>query len=229
MSAIAVTSPAGRFSRFYEASIGKKAVMAVTGVVLFGYVVGHLLGNLQIFLGPDQINRYARFLHASAALLWAVRALLIACVVVHVTTSVQLWLLKRRARPVAYRKKTDLGGDYASRTMMWSGPIIAAFVVFHILHLTAGQVPGLALDPENVYDNVVRGFQRPVVSAAYVLAIALLMTHLYHGVWSMFQSIGANHPRFTPGLRSMAKIIAAVLAAGYISIPIWVMIHFGIQ
>ncbi len=107
MSAIAVNSQTGRFSRFYEATIGKKAVMAVTGVVLFGYVLGHLLGNLQIFLGPEQINRYARFLHASEALLWAVRTFLIACVALHITASIQLWLLKRKARPVQYHKKDD--------------------------------------------------------------------------------------------------------------------------
>jgi succinate dehydrogenase / fumarate reductase cytochrome b subunit len=107
--------------------------------------------------------------------------------------------------------------------------MIAAFVVFHILHLTAGRVPGLALDPENVYDNVVRGFQQPVVSASYIFCIVLLMTHLYHGIWSMFQTVGANHPRYTPGLRRMAQIIAVVLAAGYISIPMWVMIRFGIR
>lgn len=229
MSVLAVNSPSGRLSRFYEVSVGKKAVMAVTGVVLFGYVVGHLIGNLQIFLGPDQINRYAQFLHASPALLWAVRALLLACVALHIIASVQLWLLKRKARPVGYYRKTDVGGDYASRTMMWSGPIIAAFVVFHILHLTTGQVPGLPMDPENVYENVVRGFQKPVVSATYIFCVVLVMTHLYHGVWSMFQTVGASHPRYTPGLRLMAHVIAFTLGAGYISIPLWVMIRFGIR
>ena len=173
-----------------------------------------LLGNLQIFLGPEQINRYARFLHAPAALLWAVRVFLLTCLVVHITASLQLWRLKRKARPVQYYKKDDLGGDYASRTMMWSGPIIAAFVVFHILHLTAGDVPGLALDPENVYQNVVRGFQHPVVSIAYIFAISLLTTHLYHGSWSMFQCVGANHPRYTPVLQCGAKIVAILIAIG---------------
>jgi succinate dehydrogenase / fumarate reductase cytochrome b subunit len=230
MSVIAVNVPAGRLSRFYEASVGKKAVMAATGVVLFGYVVGHLLGNLQIFSSDhEQINRYARFLHSSAALLWGVRLLLAACVGLHIVTSVQLWLLKRRARPIRYHRKDDVGGDYASRTMMWSGPIIAAFVVFHLLHLTAGKAPGLPLDPENVYENVIRGFRHLWVSVAYIVAIALLMTHLYHGVWSMFQSVGASHPRYTPVLRRLARMVALALAAGYISIPVWVMVRFGVQ
>jgi succinate dehydrogenase / fumarate reductase, cytochrome b subunit len=223
MSAIAVNSPAGRFSRFYEAAIGKKAVMAVTGVVLFGYVVGHMLGNLQIFLGREQINRYAAFLHSAPAMLWAVRTLLIACVVLHVVAALQLWLLQRSARPVRYVKKKENGGDYASLTMMWSGPLLAAFIVFHILHLTADRIPGLPLDPEDVYANIVNAFLHPVVSVAYIVAVSLLMLHLYHGLWSMFQSVGANHPRYTPVLKTLARTVAIVLLAGYAAIPISVM------
>lgn len=223
MSAIAVNSPAGRFSRFYEAAIGKKAVMAVTGVVLFGYVVGHMLGNLQIFLGREQINRYAAFLHSAPAMLWAVRTLLIACVVLHVVAALQLWLLQRRARPVRYVKKKENGGDYASLTMMWSGPLLAAFIVFHILHLTADRIPGLPLDSEDVYANIVNAFLHPVVSVAYIAAVSLLMLHLYHGLWSMFQSVGANHPRYTPVLKTLARTVAIVLLAGYAAIPVSVM------
>ncbi len=228
MSAIAVNSQLGRVSRFYDASVGKKAVMAVSGLVLFGYVVGHLLGNLQIYGPPEMINRYAVFLHSSSTVLWAVRAFLIVCLGMHITASLQLWLLKRKARPIPYHKKDDVGGDYASRTMMWSGPIIAAFVVFHILHLTAGSIPGLSLDPEDVYQNVIGGFRHPAVSIAYIVAISLLMTHLYHGIWSMFQSVGLSHPAYTPRLKRFAKIIAIALAIGYVSIPVWVMVKFGI-
>ena len=171
MSAIATTSHLTRAIRFYEASIGKKVVMAATGVILFGYVVGHLAGNLQIYAGPDKINAYAAFLHAHFALLWAVRFLLIFAVVVHITASVQLWLLKRAARPVSYYKKDDVPAAYAARTMIWSGPIIAAFVIFHILHLTTGDV--FPLDPDNVYQNVVSGFQHPAVAIAYIVAVSL--------------------------------------------------------
>lgn len=219
-----------RAVRFYEAPIGKKAVMAVTGVILFGYVVGHLLGNLQIYSADrDQINRYAAFLHdpSLAGLLWGVRALLLAAVLLHITASVQLWNLKRAARPVGYVKKDDVpASSYAARTMMWSGPIIAAFVVFHVLHLTVGSLlPLQELGPNhpNVRANLIAGFQHPAVAIFYIVAMLLLCLHLYHGLWSMIQSVGFSHPRFTPRLKRIAAIVAVLIAAGNISIPVAVM------
>jgi succinate dehydrogenase cytochrome b subunit len=228
MSSAAVPQ-AQRVARFYEAPIGKKAVMAVTGVILFGYVVGHLLGNLQIYSSDrDQINRYAAFLHDPnmAPALWGVRLLLLAAVLLHIVASLQLWSLKRAARPVGYVKKDDVPAAYAARTMMWSGPIIAAFVVFHVLHLTVGSVlPLQELGPNrpDVRANLISGFQHPVVSLFYIVAMALLCLHLYHGLWSMFQSLGLSHPRFTPRWKRVAAIIAVLIAAGNISIPIAVM------
>ncbi len=230
MSSIAI--PLKRPFAFYEAYIGKKVVMATTGVVLFAYVIGHMLGNLQIYAGEQQLNRYAEFLHERVALLWAVRAFLIACVLLHIISSFQLWLIKRRARPTGYVKKDDVPSAYASRTMMWSGPIIAAFVIFHILHLTTGSVglgyqePHLApggTEAPLAYENVVAGFQHPAVSIAYIVAIILLTMHLYHGLWSMFQSVGVSHPRYTPVLKKTAHTVAILIAAGYISIPVSVM------
>jgi succinate dehydrogenase / fumarate reductase, cytochrome b subunit len=228
MSAIAIR-PIHRAVGFYEAPIGKKAVMAATGLVLFGYVVGHLAGNLQIYASdPEQINRYAAFLHnpANAAALWIVRAFLLACVVVHITASVQLWLQNRAARPVPYVKKDDVPASYAARTMIWSGPIIGAFIVFHVLHLTSGavvplrDVGGNQMMPDVRY-NVITGFHdHPAVAAFYIFAMALLCLHLYHGVWSMFQSVGASHPRYTPWLKRFAAICAFGIAIGNISIPI---------
>ena len=222
MSAIA-TTPIHRVTRFYEATNGKKAVMAVTGVILFGYVVGHLLGNLQVFAGDQgaAINRYAAFLRSTGVMLWAVRSLLLFAVGLHIVASFQLWVLNRAARPVGYYKKDDVPSAYAARTMKWSGPIIGAFVVFHVLHLTTGDV--LPLDPHNVYANIVEGFRRWYVSAAYIVAVALLGLHLYHGVWSMFQSMGINHPRYTPGIQKFAAVFAIAIAAGYISIPVAVL------
>lgn len=212
---------------FYEISIGKKAVMAVTGVILVLYVVGHLAGNLQLYGGREMINRYAEFLHASSGLLWSARTVLLLAVGLHIVTSYQLWRLKRRARPVKYYKKDEIAASYASRTMLWSGPIIAAFVVFHVLHLTVGDIPGLPLrEVEGGYDvyyNVIIGFRHLSVSLAYIFAIVLLMLHLYHGVWSMFQSVGWNHPRFTPRLKRFAQVFSIVIAAGYISIPVAVL------
>jgi succinate dehydrogenase / fumarate reductase cytochrome b subunit len=228
MSSVAIP-PLHRAVRFYEAPIGKKAVMAVTGVILFGYVVGHLLGNLQIYSADrDQVNRYAAFLHdpSRASLLWGVRTMLLLAVFLHIIASVQLWNLKRAARPIGYVKKDDVPSAYAARTMMWSGPIVAAFVVFHVLHLTVGSVlPLQELGPNqpDVRANVIAGFQHPAVAGFYIVAMLLLCLHLYHGLWSMFQSVGLSHPRYTPGLKRFAAICAILIAAGNISIPIAVM------
>lgn len=228
MSTLAI-EPMHRAVRFYEAPIGKKTVMAVTGLILFGYVVGHLLGNLQIYSSDhDQINRYAAFLHdpSRASLLWAVRGLLLLSVVLHIVASVQLWAQNRAARPYAYAKKDNVPAAYAARTMIWSGPIIAAFVVFHVLHLTTGSVlPLQELGPNqpNVRANVINGFQHPAIAGFYILAMLLLCLHLYHGVWSMFQSVGVSHPRYTPVLKRFAAVCAILIAIGNISIPVAVM------
>ncbi|HLY19980.1 MAG TPA: succinate dehydrogenase cytochrome b subunit [Bryobacteraceae bacterium] len=223
MSAIATSGQLSRSIGFYDSTIGKKVVMAVSGVILFGYVLGHLIGNLQIYSSnPEQINNYAHFLHAHAVLLWVVRCGLLAAVVLHITASVQLWLLKRAARPEAYTKKDDLPASYAARTMIWSGPIIAAFVIFHVLHLTTGSV--LPLEEGNVRANVITGFQHPAVAIFYIIAMALLCMHLYHGLWSMFQSLGISHPRYTPLLKKFAAAFAWFVAIGNISIPLMVML-----
>ena len=228
MSTVAIT-PLHRVVRFYEAPVGKKAVMASTGVILFGYIVAHLLGNLQIFSSdPQQINRYAAFLHSpsNAALLWGARAVLLLAVVLHIVVSVQLWKLNHAARPRRYVKKDDAATSYASRTMMWSGPIVAAFVIFHVLHLTTGSiVPLHELGPNqpDVRANLVNGFGNPLISGFYILGMILLCMHLYHGLWSMFQSVGFNQPRYTPKLKMGAKVFAILIAVGNCSIPIAVM------
>ena len=228
MSTIALP-PIHRAVRFYEAPIGKKAVMACTGVILVGYVFAHLLGNLQIYSSdPQQINRYAAFLHepSHAAALWAARAFLIAAVILHVTASVQLWLQNRAARPTRYVKKSDVPTSYAARTMVWSGPIIAAFVTFHVLHLTVGSVlpiRELAANQPDVRFNVISGFQNPAISGFYILAMILLCMHLYHGMWSMFQSLGVNPPKYSAGIKKAAAILAILVAIGNCSIPIAVL------
>ncbi len=228
MSAVAI-NPLNRAVRFYEAPIGKKAVMAVTGVMLVGYVIGHLLGNLQIYSSdPQQINRYAAFLHnpSNALALWGVRLILLAAVVLHIVSSVQLWQQNREARPLRYYKKADVPTSYAARTMLWSGPIVAAFVIFHVLHLTTGSILPLHDIGPNMPDvryNVVSGFQNYWVSGFYIFAMILLCMHLYHGLWSMFQSVGISHPRYTSKLKKGAAIVAILIAIGNCSIPIAVM------
>jgi succinate dehydrogenase / fumarate reductase cytochrome b subunit len=204
--------------------------MAVTGVLLFGYVIAHLLGNLQIYSPDrDQINHYAGFLHdpANAAPLWTARLLLLAAVILHIVASVQLWRMTRDARPVKYVKKGGVHTSYAARTMMWSGPMVAAFVIFHVLHLTVGAVMPLREVGPNQPDvraNVIAGFSQPAVSAFYLLAMILLCMHLYHGLWSMFQSLGFSHPRYTPWLKKGAAVIATLIGIGNCSIPIAVML-----
>lgn len=219
-----------RAARFWDEPVGKKAVMAVTGVILFAFVIGHMIGNLQIFIPPDEngvykIDQYGKFLHSNAALLWAVRLSLLLTVGVHLLASIQLTLLKLDARPVRYRKKDNSHSDYASRTMIWSGPIIGAFVIYHLLHFTSGQA-----HPDfkylSVHHNVVTGFQQVPASLFYMAAMIMLGFHLYHGVWSLFQSLGLSHPRYTPILKGFSKISAVLLVAGNCSIPLAVMAGF---
>ena len=187
MGAIAIDNLPRKRLAFFEAYIGKKVVMAATGMILVLFIVGHLIGNLLIFLPPSTdgyqtvypINFYTRILHSNANFLTVVEASLIALVALHIWSSFLLWLEKRRARPVGYVKKDNLPPSYASRTMMWSGPIVAAFVVFHLLHLTAGslrlgyQGPMIAGGDERyfTYENIINGFRHIPVSVAYILSL----------------------------------------------------------
>lgn len=198
--------------------------MAVTGFFLFLFVIGHVIGNLQVFEGPAQLNAYGRYLRAVPELLWGVRIFLTICVVLHIIASIQLALKKSGARPVGYARRSNVASSYASRTMYWSGPIILAFVIFHLLHLTAGTVhPGGDFSETDIYHNVVTGFSVWWVSAWYIFSVILLGFHIRHGAWSMFQSLGFNHPRHTPILKSVALILAIAITAGYVSIPLAVL------
>jgi succinate dehydrogenase / fumarate reductase cytochrome b subunit len=184
-------------------------------------------GNLQIFEGPAKLNAYGHFLHSIGELLWPVRAVLLLSVALHITATVQLALRNKAARPVGYSRKEAINSSYASRTMYWSGPIVLAFIIFHLLQFTAGYIhPGSQFIEGDVYHNVVAGFQVWWVSVWYIIAVSLLGFHLSHGLWSMFQSIGYNHPRHTPLLKKAAFVIALLITLGYISIPISVLLGF---
>ncbi len=199
--------------------------MAVTGAILFLFVVGHLLGNLQIFDGASRLNAYGRLLHNLGELLWIVRAVLVVCVLLHIATAAQLAVRNWQARSVGYRRKRSINSTYAARTMYWSGPIVMAFVIFHLLEFTAGYIhPGSRFTEGDVYHNVVAGFRVWWVSAWYIVSITLLGFHLRHGIWSAFQSLGINHPRHTPVLKLGALWIAGLIVVGYISIPISVLL-----
>jgi succinate dehydrogenase / fumarate reductase cytochrome b subunit len=214
-----------RPARFWDSTNGKKAVMAVTGAILFLFVIGHMLGNLQTFEGRDKLNAYGHFLHGVPEILWAVRIGLLVSVLLHIVASVQLAVRKTQARPVAYATRDNIASSYASRTMYWSGPILLAFIIFHLLHFTAGVVhPGADYVEGDVYNNVVGGFQVWYVSAWYIFSMILLGFHIRHGAWSMFQSLGMNHPRHTPFLKKSAAVLAVVIVLGYVSIPTSVLL-----
>ncbi len=227
MSATAVSPRPNRVVSFWQSTNGKKVVMAITGAMMFLFVIGHLLGNLQVFEGPEKINSYAHFLHSIGEILWIVRITLIVAIILHITATVQLALRNKRARPLGYSRKEAINSSYASRTMYWSGPIVLVFIVFHLLQFTAGYLhPEAAFIPGDVYHNLVAGFQVWWVSAWYIFAICLLGFHLRHGLWSMFQSVGLAHPRHTPLLKKAALAIAVLIVLGYISIPISILLGY---
>jgi succinate dehydrogenase / fumarate reductase, cytochrome b subunit len=214
-----------RAPSFWASTVGKKIVMAVTGVILFAFVIGHLLGNLQVYEGPAKLNAYGAFLHSIGEFLWPVRIILLIAVALHIIATVQLALRKKRARPIGYSRKQAIASSYASRTMYWSGPIVLAFIIFHLLHLTAGYIhPGATYIEGDVYHNVVAGFQVWWVSVSYIVAIFLLGLHLRHGLWSMFQTVGIHQPQHTARLQKAAMVIAVLIVLGYISIPISVLL-----
>lgn len=208
--------------RFRDTTIGKKAVMAISGLVLAGFVVGHLLGNLQIFIGPDRFNSYARTLKALPELLWTVRITLLVSVVLHIWSSIQLAVVKGEARPIGYVRSKSIASSYASRTMYMSGPIVAAFIVYHLMQFTFG-VGGTAYMESDPYGNVINGFRVPAVSLFYILAMGLLCLHLRHGLSSMVQTLGLHHPKYTPRLKALAVLAATLIFFGFVSIPIAVM------
>jgi succinate dehydrogenase / fumarate reductase cytochrome b subunit len=212
--------------------VGKKVVMAVTGLVLVGFVIAHMLGNLKIFLGAEAIDAYAAFLRTMGEplapyglLLWLVRILLLTCVALHITAAVQLTRMNWAARPLGYDTKRPIATTYAARTMRWSGVILALFIVYHLLHLTGGVVgfqPG-GFHHLGVYGNVVAGFSVWYVSLFYILAMACLCLHLDHGIWSMLQTLGWNNARTTRALQTLSRAVALIVFAGFISVPVAVL------
>lgn len=210
-------------------TIGTKVVMAVTGLVLLLFVIGHMLGNLQVYAGPAQLNGYAKKLRDMGPLLWIVRAGLLAAFVLHVVSAFRLDRLNRAARPVPYRTAEPQVTTYAARTMLWSGLVVGAFVVYHLLHFTFGVTnPEHAAlrTPEglhDVYGMVVRGFSLWPVSLAYVAAQALLALHLSHGASSAFQTLGTTHPRLAFLKGGFGPVVAIVIFLGNVSIPLAVL------
>ena len=204
---------------FCRSTVGKKVVLAVTGVVLFVFLMGHLLGNLLIFVGRAQLNAYAAFLKSTGELLWIVRLILLGALLLHILTSVQITLANWKARPIGYTAKQDVETGYAARTMILSGPLIFLYVIYHLLMFTF-LTTGPGYSETDVFRNVVQAFQVPAISGVYILAMVILGMHLYHGVWSMCQTLGLE---WSHGRRTIATITGVVIAGGYILIPMAVL------
>lgn len=224
-------------AEFYGSAVGKKWVMAVTGVILLVYLVTHLIGNLKVFLpavdGVSELDVYAEGLRSllypilpHQITLWLLRVGLLIAFLLHLQAAYSLTVMNRRARPTDYSgPRTYLAANYASRTMRWSGVISLFFIVFHLMDLTFGIQPvaTAAFEPGQVYDNVLATFSRPTVTVFYVVANLALAPHIYHGAWSMFQSLGVNHPRFNRWRRYLAVALAGFLTVGNVVMPIAIM------
>jgi succinate dehydrogenase / fumarate reductase cytochrome b subunit len=216
---------------FYRSSVGKKMIVAVTGIILILFVLGHLLGNLQIFIGPDWINSYSQHLQDLGPLLWVIRIFLLATVIIHIYVTIQLAIENRRARPEPYIDKRYVKATFASRHMVMSGLIVLAFIAYHLAHFTFRTTdPRFALlkpDPfghYDVYSMMVYGFQNYLVSGFYVLGLFLLTLHLSHGSSSFFQSLGFNDQKLTPRLALGGRIFAWLMFVGYTSIPVAILL-----
>jgi succinate dehydrogenase / fumarate reductase cytochrome b subunit len=211
--------------KFWDSSLGKKIVMAATGLIGVGFVIGHMVGNLQMFKGDsaaDAMHTYAKLLRTSMPLLWAVRAALVGAVVLHITAALQLSARNRAARPQRYQHVKPQASTFASRTMLLGGVLLATFIVVHILDMTLGVGhPNFThLDP---YNNLVYGFQRPLMALFYVLAAISLAAHLVHGAWASFRTLGLRKASERPLHRNVAIAVAVVVALGFASVPLAVI------
>jgi succinate dehydrogenase / fumarate reductase, cytochrome b subunit len=219
----------------YQTAVGKKWVMALTGIVLLGYVLAHMIGNLKLYFGPEDMNAYAEWLRhllypavPEGVTLWLMRFGLIAAFGLHIHSAYSLTLMNNRARPTKYQGQRDyIAADFAGRTMRWSGVIVGLFVIWHLLDLTFG-TPGVNPDfiSHDPYHNVVESLSRPVIALFYVLANLALGLHIFHGAWSLFQSLGANSPKLNPIRRPFAIGFAAIIVIGNVSFPL--AVQFGL-
>ncbi len=196
--------------------------MAVTGVILSGFVLGHMAGNLQVFQGQEAIDGYAKFLRREPAILWTVRLVLLASVGLHVWAYLVLWRLNLKARPEGYRAKAYKESSYASRTMRLTGPLLLAFIIYHILHMTTGTAHP-HFKEGFVYHNLIAAFTAAPVAIVYLLAMVMLGFHLWHGVWSLFQTLGLSQPRHHSIGRWFATIFTLVVVLGIAAVPLAIL------
>ena len=215
-----------RAMSLYRSSIGKKYIMAVTGLIGCGYVIAHMLGNLLFFRSPEKLNAYGEFLHSLGPILMVARLILLTAVVLHIVAAYQLTRMSLESRPIGYERWKDVGSNYASRTMRWSGPILLLFIIYHVMDFTLGKTnPNFV--PGEVYVNVVASFSVWYIAVFYIIAMIALGIHLFHGAWSMFQSLGLNNPKYDPWIRNLTILFTIAIVLGFISIPIAVMAGFA--
>lgn len=225
----------------YRTSVGKKFVMAITGIIGYGFVIGHMIGNLKVFLGATAFNEYADFLRTvgepllpARTLLWIIRIVLLAAVTLHIYSAIVLSRQAQVSRPVRYVNKKKVQANFASLTLRWGGLAIFLFLIYHLLHFTFGVVhPDFRLETgptglihPDAYHNVISGFTNPLIVLIYLLALVALAMHMFHGVWSMFQTLGLNNPNVNRLLRGLAIASAVVLFLGFSSVPIAVLAGF---
>ena len=213
----------GWIGGFYRSTIGRKVVMAVSGIILTAFVLLHMSGNLLAFKGPAALDEYSHLLQRSALILWGVRSVLLLAAAFHVHSAWTLRRDARAARPVEYARREVLVSTLGARTMRWTGVLLLGFIVFHLLHLTTG-----TLHPEfvrgEVYNNLVIGLDVPAVAGFYLAAMLALSLHLGHGVWSVFQTLGVTHPHLERGRRRFAMVVAVLIPAGFAAIPLAVLL-----
>lgn len=216
--------------KFYGTAVGKKWVMAISGILLMGFVFAHMIGNLKMYLGAEQLNHYAESLRTllypimpKEYVLWGMRIGLLFALFIHLHAAISLTAMNRKARPVSYQSKRDyIAANFASRSMRWTGIIVFFYILFHLADLTSGRANPDFREGE-VYHNVLASFDRPLVAIFYIIANALLAIHLYHGAWSIFQSLGINSPKYNAARRWFAIGFATIIGVVNISFPIAVM------
>lgn len=209
---------------FWKSTLGKKVVMGVTGLIMIGFVIVHMVGNLQVFIGSEKLNAYGAMLHGPLhEITLILRAILLAALVLHVVAAVQLTLLDRAARPVGYARKVAQAATPASMTLRIGGIVLLLFIVLHLLHFTTGQIHPDFIEGD-VYHNLISGLSVPLVAVLYIVAMAAVGLHLYHGAWSSLRSLGAAQPRPNPLHRPIARVIAVVVWLGFTVIPVAVLL-----
>lgn len=219
--------------RLFKSSIGRKLIMALTGIALFGFLIGHVSGNLLIFKGQEAINDYAEWLVNLGPLLWVARAGLLAIFALHIYMGIQLSAENRAARPEPYAHEATVQASLPSRWMLTTGLLVLAYVVYHLAHFTFGVVlpDGAALVEEpsgrhDVYGMIVYGFQNPIVSISYLVFLAILGVHLWHGVASFFQTVGLSHARYARAAHALGRVATLAIILAYVLIPVSVMLGF---